>query len=252
MAEHRRELTALATFLGALFVAELFDRSLARRAHKLREALGAEELSPETRTRLRLVRRLVFATIVVVGAGLALAQFPDVRRLATGLLASSAVVGIVVGFAARQTLANAIAGVLIAITQPVRVGDIVTFDGRRGLVEDLALSYTTIRLADGGRLLIPNERLVQSTLENHTLRDRRLLVEVPLWVDRSVDLERAAALPRSRGLDVRVNCVEKEGVELVALLRLPPHADWERARSELLSDWLNALGQAEANGHRES
>lgn len=240
-AEYRRELTAAATFLGALALAELLDRALSRRTGSLRAALGTEQLSPELRTRLRLVRRLVFAAIVMLGAALALAQFPDVRRLATGLLASSAVLGIVVGFAARQTLANAIAGILIAITQPIRVGDVVSFEGRRGQVEDLALSYTTIRLADGACLLVPNERLVQTPLENHTLRSGRVLVEAAVWVARDIDLDRATRLPRSRGLEVQVGATDKDAVELVALLRLEPGADWQAARAELLRAWLADL-----------
>ena len=113
-------------------------------------------------TRLRLVRRLVFATIIVIGIALAMAQFPSVKRVATGVLASSAVLGLVVGFAARQTLANAIAGILLAITQPIRIGDLVTFEDETGEVEDVRLTYTYIRLDDGRRLIVPNERLAQS------------------------------------------------------------------------------------------
>ena len=79
--------------------------------------------------------------------------------MATGVLASSAVLGLVVGFAARQTLANAIAGILLAITQPIRVGDLVTFEEETGEVEDVRLTYTYIRLDDGRRLIVPNERL---------------------------------------------------------------------------------------------
>ena len=67
--------------------------------------------------------------------------------------------GLVVGFAARQTLANGIAGILLAITQPIRIGDLVTFEDETGEVEDVQLTYTYIRLDDGGRLIVPNERL---------------------------------------------------------------------------------------------
>src|SRR5213076_1497008 len=98
-------------------------------------------LSPVADTRLRLVRRLVFATILVLGVGFALIQFPSVKRVATGVLASSAVLGLVVGFAARQTLANGVAGILLAIAQPIRIGDLVTFQGETGVVEDVRLTY---------------------------------------------------------------------------------------------------------------
>ena len=94
--------------------------------------------------------------------------------MATGILASSAVLGLVVGFAARQTLANAIAGILLAITQPIRIGDLVTFEDETGEVEDVRLTYTYIRLDDGRRLIVPNERLAaELDREPHDRRPAR-------------------------------------------------------------------------------
>src|SRR5213076_687140 len=139
-------------------------------------------LSPVADTRLRLVRRLVFATILVLGVGFALIQFPSIKRVATGILASSAVLGLVVGFAARQTLANGVAGVLLAISQPIRIGDLVTFQGETGVVEDMRLTYTYLRADDGRRIIVPNEQLAQNTIENHTIIDPRVRVEVSVWI----------------------------------------------------------------------
>ena len=102
--------------------------------------------------------------------------------------------GLVVGFAARQTLANAIAGVLLAITQPIRIGDLVTFEGETGEVEDVQLTYTYIRLDDGSRLMVPNERLAQSSVENHTVVDPRVQVEVSVWIPPGADVDRALEL----------------------------------------------------------
>ena len=94
------------------------------------------------------------------------------------MLASSAVLGIVVGFAARQTLANAIAGILLAITQPIRIGDLVTFEerDRRGRGHAPHLHLHPLRRRP--RLIVPNERLAQSTIQNHTIIDPRVQVEV--------------------------------------------------------------------------
>ncbi len=160
--EHRNEITAVATLVLAIVVAELVDRMLARRGKRVQEALA---LSPVADTRLRLIRRLIFATIVVLGIGFALIQFPSVKRVATGVLASSAVLGIVVGFAARQTLANGVAGIMLAITQPIRIGDLVTVEDETGEVEDVRLTYTYIRLDDGRRLVVPNELLASSSID---------------------------------------------------------------------------------------
>jgi small-conductance mechanosensitive channel len=168
-------------------------------------------------TRLRLVRRLIFAVILLIGAMLALSQFEDVKRIATGLLASSAVLGLVVGFAARQTLANAIAGILLAITQPIRIGDLVTFEGESGTVEDVRLTYTFIRKANDTRLVVPNELLAQSTIENHTIVDPRVRVEVELWLPPSADASRAlTVLSKQPDVDVEIAQVDKDGIKLMA------------------------------------
>src|ERR687885_2187737 len=167
--------------------------AIARRGARLAQAIPGE-LSPTTSTRLRLVRRLVYVGIVVLGIAFALIQFPAIKRVATGVLASSAVLGLVVGFAARQTLANAVAGVLLAITQPIRIGDLVTFEGETGQVEDVRLTYTYIRLDDGRRLVVPNERLAQSSIENHTVVDPRVQIEVSVWLPPGGDADRALEL----------------------------------------------------------
>ena len=175
-----------------------------KRGRRIGEAVAGRELSPVADTRLRLVRRLVFATIIVIGIALALAQFPSVKRVATGVLASSAVLGLVVGFAARQTLANAIAGILLAITQPIRIGDLVTFEEETGEVEDVRLTYTYIRLDDGRRLIVPNERLAQSSIHNHTIVDPLVSVEVSVWLAPDADVTRAVeVLSRAGRRDAR-------------------------------------------------
>ena len=204
--------TAIVTVAVAFALAELVDRTLARRGKKITEGL-----SPVANTRLQLVRRLIFAVILLIGVMLALSQFEDVKRIATGLLASSAVLGLVVGFAARQTLANGIAGILLAITQPIRIGDLVTFEGESGTVEDVRLTYTFIRKANDTRLVVPNERLAQSTIENHTIVDPRVRVEVELWLPPSADAVRAlAALGKQEDIDVEIAQVDKDGVKLTA------------------------------------
>lgn len=202
--------TAIVTVVIALAIAEVVDRTLARRGTKLTEGL-----SPVANTRLRLVRRLIFASIVLIGIMLALSQFEEVKRIGTGLLASSAVLGLVVGFAARQTLANGVAGILLAITQPIRIGDLVTFEGETGTVEDVRLTYTFIRKANATRVIVPNERLAQSTIENHTIVDPRVRVEVEVWLPPYADAARALeALGADPDLEVEISQVEKDAIKL--------------------------------------
>ena len=215
LSDHDNQITAGATVIFAFVLAEVVDKALIRRGRKLGEAVAGRELSAVADTRLRLVRRLIFAAIIVIGLALALAQFPAVKRVATGVLASSAVLGLVVGFAARQTLANAIAGILLAITQPIRIGDLVTFEEHTGEVEDVRLTYTYIRLEDGRRLIVPNERLAQSSITNHTVVDPRVQVEVSVWLEPGADATRALdVLAEDPEVDVRVAEVDKEGIRL--------------------------------------
>jgi small-conductance mechanosensitive channel len=213
--DHGDEVTAAITLLLAVVVARLVDGAIARRGRRLTSVVVRGELSPVVDTRLQLIRRLVFAVIVVIGIALALSQFQDVKRLATGILASSAVLGLVVGFAARQTLANAIAGILLAITQPIRIGDLVTFEDATGTVEDVRLTYTFIRAGDGTRIVIPNERLAQSTIQNHTIVDEHVHVEVSVWIPPDADVAQAVeVLSQEPEVDVEVAESERDGIRL--------------------------------------
>jgi small-conductance mechanosensitive channel len=215
--EHRNTVTAIITLVATFVIAHLVDRAIARRGGKLREVVARGELSPVTSTRLRLVRRLVYVTIVVLGVALALSQFAALKRVATGVLASSAVLGLVVGFAARQTLANGVAGILLAVSQPIRIGDLVTFQGETGVVEDMKLTYTYLRADDGRRIIVPNEQLAQNVLQNHTIVDPRVRVEASVWIAPDADVMRAlSALNKQDDVQASVAEIEKDGVRLVA------------------------------------
>jgi small-conductance mechanosensitive channel len=227
----------------AFVIAQVVDRILSRRGQQLSAAVAGGELSAVAVTRLRLTRRLIFALIIVVGFAVALTQIPAVKSIATGVLASSAVLGLVVGFAARQTLANAIAGVMLAITQPVRIGDLVTFEEETGEVEDVKLTYTYIRLDDGRRLIVPNERLAQSSIENHTIVNPRVQVEVSVWLPRDADLDHAIELitDEQREVTAVVAEVDKEGVRLSATSWCATPAERGAAAAELRRRWLGLL-----------
>jgi small-conductance mechanosensitive channel len=173
--------------LITIAVARLIDRRIARR-----------QLAPEAITRYRVVRRSVTTAIVFVGLLSALLVIPQVRAVAGGLLASSAVVGIVVGFASQRTLGNFVAGLLIAFTQPVRLGDDVVVEDTRGVVEEIGLIYTFVRMEDGDRLVIPNEKLASDTIRNSTIRSREKVAEISVQVPLSRDI--GAIVDRLRGL----------------------------------------------------
>jgi small-conductance mechanosensitive channel len=211
--DYRDEIAAVVTVIITLGLARFVDRYMINRAGRMAAAVSGP-LSPVATTRLRLVRRLITATIIIFGLLLALSQFDGISRIATGILASSAVLGIVVGFAARQTLANAIAGILLAITQPIRIGDLVTFEDETGTVEDVRLTYTYLVSADGRRIIIPNERLAQSTIVNHTIVDPRVRVSVSAWLPPGADATRALRVLRGDDIDVQIAEIDKDGIRL--------------------------------------
>jgi small-conductance mechanosensitive channel len=132
---------------------------------------AVSQVSRTTKTRLRLLRRLALLVVFLILAMLALSQFSELQRLATGILASTAVVVAIVGFAAQRTLANLIAGIQIAVSQPIRIGDRVSFEEREGRVTDITLSYTYMDPGDGSSVVIPNQLLVEGIVHNHSTED---------------------------------------------------------------------------------
>jgi small-conductance mechanosensitive channel len=177
-----RLVVAAGMILLAAGIAKLVDRRIARR-----------ELAPAIATRYRVLRRAIYTTIVFVGVLSALLVIPQVRAIAGAILASSAVLGLVLGFAAQRTIGNFIAGLLIAFTQPVRLGDEVEVEGSRGVVEEVGLTYTWMRTRDNDRVAIPNEKLVSETITNSTIRSPRALAEVTVQVPLSADLRSVVA-----------------------------------------------------------
>ena len=168
----------------AIVAARLVDGALTRRL----------SLDPEALTRYRVLRRSVTATIVALGILSALLVIPQVRAIAGGVLASGAVAGLVIGMAARSTLANFVAGVLIAFTQPLRLGDEVEVGDATGTVEEIALTYTTLSTAGGARFFIPNERLASDTIRNATIGGAERLAQVKVPVPLASDLDRVLSI----------------------------------------------------------
>jgi small-conductance mechanosensitive channel len=198
----------------AFLLATLLDRALSHRGTDIATTVIRGDLSPEAGTRLRFIRRLAYAVIIMIGVAIALSRVNGVDRLAASLLASGAIAAAILGFAARQTLANFVAGVMLAITQPLRVGDWVFFEEQYGVVEDVRLTYTYLRTLPGQRVVIPNERLASGILRNDTLGDL-VGLDVHLWLPRDVDAVRAVEVLReATGQSVTIAETTVEGTRL--------------------------------------
>jgi small-conductance mechanosensitive channel len=209
--------------LATIVLARLIDRRIARR-----------DLPPEAITRYRIVRRSVTATIIFVGLLSALLVIPQVRAVAGGLLASSAVIGIVVGFASQRTLGNFVAGLLIAFTQPLRLGDDVTIESTEGTVEEIGLIYTFVRAENGDRLVIPNEKLASDTIRNSTIRSREKVAEISLQVPLGQDLDVVVDRLRTIAGDGEVFVSDLSGdATVVVRVPAPDRSSAERQERDL-------------------
>jgi small-conductance mechanosensitive channel len=198
--------------------------------------LSRRTLPPEAMTRYRVLRRSVSTAILVIGFFSALLVIPQVRAIAGGLLASSAVLGVIIGFASQRTLGNFVAGLLIALSQPVRLGDRVTYDGQDGVIEEIGLTYTFIRTLDDARLVVPNEKLASDVIRNATIRNRQTYAEITLQVPLGADLGAAVAGLRSEVEHEDEPSVFVTGLDGAATVTLrAAAADQERAR-QLESD----------------
>jgi len=162
-----------------------------------------------------MVRRLVFTAIIVVGVGIALTQFDQLNKLANAVLASSAVIGIVLGFAAQKVLANPLAGIQLALSQPIRIGDSVTIEGETGRVADLTLSYTFIDTGDGRLVIVPNETVVTNVVVNRSTGNVSAPAMASIWVPAASDIAQAReALAPLEPSAVDVAEVTPDGVRL--------------------------------------
>ena len=224
----------IGALVGALLLAFVVDRAFSRRTARLAEAVAHGRVSRETATRLRFVRRVIYSVILLAGVAIALSQFRGVDQVAASLLASGVVAAAIIGFAARQTLANTVAGVMLAITQPLRVGDWVTFEGHYGVVEDVRLNYTFLRTAGEKRLIIPNERLASGILENETLHVDAVGLDVTVWIPPGADVARALELLREEsGTDASLAEAVPSGVRLAVAGDPVPPAEHAAAEADL-------------------
>jgi len=189
-------LLAFASILSR-FINVAFKRTVER--HRQRGTL-----LPETATQLALTRRLLNAGIWITAVAVVLSQFQALRVISAGLLASAGLSGLIVGFAARGTLGNAIAGLTISITQPIRIGDDVELRGERGIVEDIHFTYTVLRLGDGRRLIIPNDALASEVVKNATMGGvtRVARAEVLVPAAGSPELVRSALLELAKSSEL--------------------------------------------------
>ncbi|WP_158827888.1 mechanosensitive ion channel family protein [Mucilaginibacter lacusdianchii] len=140
------------------------------------------------RTQLQFLRKLIVATIVFITICLILLSFESLRKIGTGLLTSVGIGGIIVGFAAQNSLGNLLAGFQIAFTQPMRIDDVLVVENEWGRVEDITLTYVVMRLWDQRRLILPISYFIQKPFQNWTRISADIVGAVYLYMDYSIPL----------------------------------------------------------------
>jgi small-conductance mechanosensitive channel len=240
------QVEAAIIMIAAVVVAVLVDRLLLGRAERATASMETARFSREARTRLRLVRRLVFVGIIVVGAIFALSQFTEVRRVATALLASTALLGLIIGFAAQTVLANFVAGVMMAIRQTIRIGDLISIGTDvHGRVADIALTYTSVDRGDGTQLMIPNAKVITEVVENHSSGNRRAPVTAEVWLRADADIEAArGALEGTEVTGLSLAELTVEGARLELKATIEPGRDRDARAAEVRERAQGALREA--------
>jgi small-conductance mechanosensitive channel len=141
-------------------------------------------------TQLRILQRSADTLVIVITIAAALVTFEPVRQYGVSLFASAGVVGLAVGLAARPVLSNLIAGVQIAMTQPIRLEDAVVVENEFGWIEEIAAAYVVIRVWDQRRLIVPLSYFIEKPFQNWTRQNPQLIGTVDLHLDYAAPVER--------------------------------------------------------------
>lgn len=155
--------------------------------------LGLDEVdnleARRTYTQIRVLRSVLTSFIVFAAIVAILLRLPGAREFGAGLLASAGVAGIILGFAAQRALGNLLAGFQIAITQPIRLDDVVVLEGEWGRIEEITLTYVVVRIWDERRLILPISYFLEKPFTNWTRENSEILGTVYLYTDYTVPIE---------------------------------------------------------------
>src|SRR5262245_41400317 len=178
-------LIAGGTWLVVRLIGAIAEAVDVRYPANLQDNFNARRIQTQT----RLLTRSLASIVVVIGISFALLTFPGVRNIGASLLASAGIAGLVAGIAARPMLGNLIAGLQIALTQPVRLDDVVIIEGEWGRIEEITRTYVVVAIWDQRRLIVPLQQIIEKPFQNWTRSTSEILGTVFLWVDYGTPIE---------------------------------------------------------------
>lgn len=185
-----RHLNALALIAAFTWIAVRCVAAIADTIIELNPVDAADNLQARrVQTQTRVLARSLMVLIVVIGSGMALMTLPMLRQFGASLLASAGVAGLVIGFAAKPVLSNLLAGLQLALTQPIRLEDVVIINNEWGQIEEITGTYVVVRIWDQRRLIVPLQWFIENPFQNWTRNSAEILGTVLLWVDYRMPLE---------------------------------------------------------------
>ncbi len=168
-----------ATWLTVRAVGAVEARILREHPVDIEDNLTARRVQTQT----RVIARVIQGAIILVGVALALMTFPAIRQIGATLLASAGIIGLVAGIAAKPVFGNLIAGLQIALAQPIRLDDVVIVEGEWGRIEEITSTYVVVRIWDERRMVVPLQWFIENPFQNWTRTSAQLLGTAFLWLD---------------------------------------------------------------------
>jgi small-conductance mechanosensitive channel len=178
-------LLATITWLGTRAIDGVAQGIITQHSMDVEDNLNARRIHTQT----RLLARTASFMALVAGLSLMLMTFPGARQVGASLLASAGVIGIVAGIAARPVFSNLIAGLQLALAQPLRIDDVLIVQGEWGRVEEIKGTYVVLKIWDERRLIIPLQWFIENPFQNWTRSSAQLIGSVFLWVDYRMPLQ---------------------------------------------------------------
>ncbi|WKN30681.1 mechanosensitive ion channel family protein [Porifericola rhodea] len=145
--------------------------------------------SRRIRTQLQFIRRILVVVIFILVLSAILLTFREVRDIGATLLTSAGVAGIIIGFAAQKSIANLLAGLQIAITQPIKIDDSVIVENEWGIIEEITLTYVVVKIWDKRRIVLPINYFIEKPFQNWTRTSSELLGPIVLYLDYNIPVD---------------------------------------------------------------
>ncbi|MGE5569814.1 MAG: mechanosensitive ion channel family protein [Rhodospirillales bacterium] len=227
-AELRRLLSLVLIAAFAWLAISVLRRLLTWVTSLSRTGVPDNQSARRIRTQITVLYRIVVFVICLFAASVGLMMFPSIRQIGASLLASAGLAGLVIGLAARPTISNLLAGLQLALAEPIRLDDLVIVEGESGTIEEITTTYVVVRLWDKRRMVVPLSYFIERPFQNWTRHSGELLGTVFIYADYSIPVDEVRAelhrILKDSGLwdgqvwNLQVTNATERAVELRALM----------------------------------